>query len=232
MFCPTCGNEIPNGAEFCPSCGAKISSSTHDNMKETIKKAADLASNSAKTLGNKVNEATDGKAGLFAQTAQDKAKETAKNFSADMKQAMSDKDPKGFFTKNKYRNSKIIAVIILAIIIVSSLFSGGKKQYEIAEKAAYVNTASLSDVKKVKSTNVELVGYNPETKGYTILVSVKADSTYGSECTMFQIVGLNKDYEITACKSAKSVIPSNKKEEKDYIKMATEEFKASSLKLK
>ena len=25
MFCPQCGNELPNGAKFCPKCGRSVS---------------------------------------------------------------------------------------------------------------------------------------------------------------------------------------------------------------
>lgn len=125
MFCPSCGKEVPEGAGFCPSCGAKIQESSSTGLKSKFQKVTDTVTNSAKSVGERVNEATDGRAGQFAQTAQAKAKETARNFSADIKQATQDKDAKGFFTKNKYRNTKIIAGIVVILIILGSLFGGG-----------------------------------------------------------------------------------------------------------
>ncbi len=124
MFCPNCGKEIPEGAGFCPSCGGKVPGSTSDTMKDTLKKASDAVTSTAKNAGKRVNEATNGKAGEFAQTAKGKAKETAQNFTADIKQATQDKDAKGFFTKNKYRNTKLIAGLVVLFVVLGSIFGG------------------------------------------------------------------------------------------------------------
>ena len=164
MFCPNCGKEIQDGVVFCPSCGNKVLGTSSDAMKDKIKKATDFASNSAKSFGNKVNEATDGKAGQFAHTAQDKAKETVQNFSADVKQVVKDKDAKGFFKKNNYRNVKIVAGIIIVLILLGSVF-GGKKggggllgggNAEIAQNYAvehYSSTNVIDSVKFMKETD-------------------------------------------------------------------------------
>ena len=73
---------------------------------------------------NAVNEATNGQTKKYAE----KAKETAKGFTDDVKQVAKDKDTSNFFTKNKYRNVKIIAVVLIAVFLLSSLLGEDKRR--------------------------------------------------------------------------------------------------------
>ena len=157
MFCTNCGKEIPERAGFCPSCGSKVPGSTSDTMKDTLKKASEAVTSTAKNAGKRVNEATNGKAGEFAQTAKGKAKETAQNFTADIKQATQDKDAKGFFTKNKYRNTFIIAGVIVLFIVIGAIFSNNEKGNDTNQdngKGASASIEKNSDRKNTKRKNV------------------------------------------------------------------------------
>ena len=101
---------------------------TADNMRGAVKKATDTVSNTAKTIGVKINEATGGKASEIVQTAQEKAKETARSYSADVKQAVDSKDVKSFFTKNRFRNAYIsLGIIVVLIFVFSKIFGGSSK---------------------------------------------------------------------------------------------------------
>lgn len=100
MFCSQCGAELPDGAKFCPNCSAKVSVSGDKSLKDKVSKVAGTVTESAKSIGDKVDEATDGKAKEFAG----KARATAQDFTNDIKQSVRDKDAKNFFTKNHYRN--------------------------------------------------------------------------------------------------------------------------------
>ncbi len=125
MFCTHCGKSIENNSKFCPYCGSGLSASGTENVKDTLKKTAGAVADSAKIIGNSVNEATNGQAQKYAE----KAKETAKGFTDDVKQVAKDKDASNFFTKNKYRNVKIIAVLLIAVFILGSLFGGDSSNY-------------------------------------------------------------------------------------------------------
>ena len=35
MFCPNCGEELPDGSKFCSSCGEKISDATSTNTQKS-----------------------------------------------------------------------------------------------------------------------------------------------------------------------------------------------------
>ena len=120
MFCSQCGAELPDGAKFCPNCSAKVEVSVDKSLKDKVSKVAGTVTESAKSIGDKVNEATDGKAKEFAG----KARETAQDFTRDVKQTVKDKDAKSFFTKNHYRNSIIIAVAVVLIVLLGNLFKG------------------------------------------------------------------------------------------------------------
>ncbi len=129
MYCTRCGKEIKNNSKFCPYCGNGLPASGTENVKDTLKKTAGAVVDSAKVIGNSVNEATNGQAQKYAE----KAKETAKGFTDDVKQVTKDKDASNFFTKNKYRNVKIIVVLLLAVLLISSVFGGGSKNEELAK---------------------------------------------------------------------------------------------------
>lgn len=147
MYCSHCGNQIKNDSKFCPYCGGSLSSSDIGSAKEALKKTAGAVMDSAKAIGNSVNEATGGQAQKYAE----KAKETAKGFTDDIKQVAKDKDTSNFFAKNKYRNVKILAVLLVAIIILGSMFSGKSKGEKMAED---VVSATFSDC-EIKSVTKE-----------------------------------------------------------------------------
>ncbi len=230
MFCIKCGSELPDNADFCPNCGNRVEVNSKGDIKEKLTKAAKTVSSSAKSVGEKINEATNGKAQAFAG----KAKETALDFANDVKQTTNDKDSKGFFTKNKYRNTKLIVGLVIILIFLSSIFSSkdNQKGFREAEKQAYESVTLLSDVEKAKSSDIELVGYNPDTKGYVIIISVKAKTTYGSDGTLFYMAGIDKNGNVTSLKAAKSVIPSTKRGEKEVIAVLKDIMREEGFKLK
>lgn len=144
MFCKYCGNQVEDNSKLCPFCGKDLSPLNADSVKDTLKKATETIVDSAKTIGNSVNEATDGQAQKYAE----KAKETAQEFVSDIKQVAKDKDTSNFFTKNKYRNIKILAVLLIVIIILGALFdSEGKK--EIMAKNVVIETFPNAVIKSV-----------------------------------------------------------------------------------
>ena len=232
MFCPNCGKEIPEGAGFCPSCGGKVSGSTSDTMKDTLKKASKAVTSTAKNAGKRVNEATNGKAVSFAQTAKGKAKETAQNFTADIKQATQDKDAKGFLTKNKFRNTKIIAGIILVVLIFSIFSGGGNGKFKNVEDKSRAFTSALTDVKKVRSSDIELKAYEPNSKGYMLWVSVDFTNTDGENGTALYLIAIDKDGNITSSDPVDIILPQNKSKLKQDIKDAKDFVKSKGMKIK
>lgn len=147
MYCSHCGNQIKNDSKFCPYCGGSLSSSDIGSAKKALKNTAVAVMDSAKAIGNSVNEAT----GEQAQKYAEKAKEMAKGFTDDIKQVTKDKDTSNFFANNKYRNVKILAVLLIAIIIPCSMFSGKSKGEKMAED---VVSATFSDC-ELKSVTKE-----------------------------------------------------------------------------
>lgn len=128
MFCSKCGKQIEDNIKFCPYCGGKVISSNANNIADTVKKATDTAVNMAQSAKSIANEATNGQAEKYME----KAKETAKNFVEDARQVAKDKDTSNFLTKNKYRNLKIIAVLLVAIFLIGALFTGNDSNEQIA----------------------------------------------------------------------------------------------------
>lgn len=147
MYCTHCGKEIEDDAKFCPYCKKELTASGGTDTKEMLKKTADAVMNSAKVIGNSVNEATNGKAQVYAE----KAKETAKEFKDDVKQVAKDKDTSNFFTKNKYRNVKIFAVLFVAVFLVSAILGGESKEEKMAKN---IVSASMPDAKIKSVTKV------------------------------------------------------------------------------
>lgn len=147
MYCTRCGKEIKNNSKFCPYCGNGLPASGTENVKDTLKKTAGAVVDSAKVIGNSVNEAT----GEQAQKYAEKAKEMTKGFTDDIKQVTKDKDTSNFFAKNKYRNVKILAVLLIAIIILCSMFSEKSKGEKMAED---IVSATFSDC-EIKSVTKE-----------------------------------------------------------------------------
>ena len=144
MYCTQCGKLIKNNSKFCPYCGNGLSASGTENVKDTLKKTAGTVVDSAKVIGNSVNKATNGQAQKYAE----KAKETAKGFTDDVKQVAKDKDASNFFTKNKHCNVKILAVLLIAIIILGSMFNGESKEDKMA-KDVVSSTFSNCEIKSV-----------------------------------------------------------------------------------
>lgn len=153
MYCTHCGKQIEDNSKFCPYCGGGLSSSDTGSAKEALKKTAGAVMDSAKAIGSSVNEVTNGQAQKYAE----KAKETAKGFTDDVKQVAKDKNTSNFFTKNKYRNVKIIAVLLIAIILISGIFGGGSSDFredmakqiaveEVKDNLSEPDTAKFSDV--------------------------------------------------------------------------------------
>lgn len=126
MFCKFCGKPIEDYTKFCPYCGKELSTTDRNDAKEVLKKTAGAVMDSAKVIGNSVNEATNGQAQKYAE----RAKETAKGFTEDVKQVAKDKDASNFFTKNKYRNVKILAVLLVAIFLLSGILGGASDDNE------------------------------------------------------------------------------------------------------
>ena len=147
MYCVHCGKRIGDNSKFCPYCGKGLSASDTGSTKEALKKTDGAVMDSAKVIGNGVNKATDGQAQKYAE----KAKETAKEFADDMKQVANDKDISNFFTKNKYRNVKILIIALIAIVILGSMFSGKSKGEKMAED---IVSETFSDC-KIKSVTKE-----------------------------------------------------------------------------
>lgn len=141
MYCTHCGKQIENNSKFCPYCGGSLSSSDTGSAKEALKKTAGAVMDSAKAIGNSVNEATSGQAQKYAE----KAKETAKGFTDDVRQVAKDKDTSNFFTKSKYRNVKIIAVVLIAVFLLCSLL--GEDKGEKMAKNTVLATFSNCDIK-------------------------------------------------------------------------------------
>ena len=159
MYCMHCGKQIEDNSKFCPYCGGSLSTSDTGSVKEALKKTAGAVMDSAKAIGNSVNEATGGQAGKYAE----KAKETAKDFTDDVKQVARDKDTSNFFTKNKYRNVKIIAVMLIAVFLLSSLFGGGSKGEKMAK-----DIVSASCDCKIKSVTEVAKNSNADTYIYVV----------------------------------------------------------------
>lgn len=141
MYCTHCGKQIEDNSKFCPYCGGSLSSSDIGSAKEALKKTSEAVIDSAKAIGNSVNETTDGQVQKYAE----KAQETAKGFTDDVKQVAKDKDTSNFFTKNKYRNVKIIAVLLIAVFLLSSLL--GEDKGEKMAKNTVSATFSNCDIK-------------------------------------------------------------------------------------
>jgi hypothetical protein len=121
MFCSKCGKEIQEDAVYCPNCGAEIHNDGKNNTKKSLDEALGSVSKKAKDIGDRINEATYEQREEYTK----KATETASDFINDVKQVKSDKNVANFFTKNKYRNSIILAALLVIIIIISNVLSGG-----------------------------------------------------------------------------------------------------------
>lgn len=144
MFCKYCGKKIEDNSKFCPYYGKELLISGTENAKDILKKTTATIVDSAKTIGNSVNEATNGQAQKYVE----KAKETAQGFVGDVKQVTKEKDTSNFLTKNKYRNVKIIAVLLIAIILISGIFNGESKEEKMA-KDIVSSTFSSCEIKSV-----------------------------------------------------------------------------------
>ena len=152
MFCSKCGKQIEDNTKFCPHCGNKITSSNMGNIADSVKKATDTALNMAQSAKNAANEATNGHAEKYVE----KAKETAQSFVNDAKQVAKDKDASNFLTKNKYRNLKILAVLLIAVVLVCAIFIDGDSNEQDAILAVEARihqsypTAEISNAKVIE----------------------------------------------------------------------------------
>ena len=57
MFCPNCGKELPDGADFCPSCGKPVEGSGANTVHEAFEKASAAAETLAGQAMDAVNSA-------------------------------------------------------------------------------------------------------------------------------------------------------------------------------
>lgn len=196
MFCTHCGKSIEDNSKFCPYCGNELSTSGTENVKDTLKKTAGAVADSAKVIGNSVNEATNGQAQKYAE----KAKKTAKGFTDDVKQVAKDKDASNFFTKNKYRNIKILAVLLIAIILISSLFGGDASDFreDFAKQLAVEEVKdSLSVPDSAKFSSIKIIDQAKTDGGdvYGIIMTVDAKDKMGQSqkvnCAL--IISLNNN---------------------------------------
>ncbi len=214
MFCAKCGTEIPEGAGFCPACGTKIA------------------------VGEEIFDSDKGyNADSIKEGGQDvkaNATSTVTEVSSAIKSVVHDKNVKGFFARKRFRNTKILLVFVLIAIVLVAIFNRqpNNKGFKEAEKQAFEGTGWLEDVEKPKSSKIELVGYNKDKELYTLLISVEAKTTYGSNGTLYFLGGVSKEGEVTYLKAAKSIIPTDKKECKDFVSMMKDMFKEQGLKIK
>lgn len=116
MYCTHCGKQIDESSKFCSYCGGKVANSN---------------------MGNATNEQV--------QRYAEKAREAAKGFTDDVKQVAKNKDTSNFFTKNKYHNVKIIAVVLIAVCLLTSLL--GEDKGEKMAKNTVSATFSNCDIK-------------------------------------------------------------------------------------
>lgn len=178
MYCTHCGKQIEDNSKFCPYCGGTLSTSDIGSAKEALKKTAGAVMDSAKAIGNSVNEATGGQAGKYAE----KAKETAKGFTDDVKQVAKDKDTSNFFTKNKYRNVKIIAVVLIAIFFLSGVFGGGSSDFreDMAKQLAVAEVKdSLNEPDTAKFSNITIIDQFKTDGGDVYIVSMTFEAKDG-----------------------------------------------------
>lgn len=196
MFCTYCGEQIENNSKFCPYCGKELSISGTDNAKDALKKTTATIVDSAKAIGNNVNEATNGQAQKYAE----KAKETAQGFVGDVKQVAKDKDTSNFFTKNKYRNVKIIAVLLIAIILISGIFDGESSDFreDLAKQIAVGEVKdNLSAPDTAKFSNIEIIDQFKTDGGdvYIVTMTFEAKDEIGQSQKMncALIIGLTNN---------------------------------------
>ncbi len=172
MFCSKCGKEIEEGMKFCPNCGAEIHNNNgKSNTKRTLNEAFGTVSKTAKDIGGKINEATYEQREEYTK----KAKETASDFINDVKQVKNDRNVANFFTKNKYRNSIILAAFFIILIIFSNLLSGESSDWTselpkfhgenpsmgLALKELYSNDSKFEAAKtSIEYLNFDYMGIN------------------------------------------------------------------------
>lgn len=188
MFCSKCGKKLENSTKYCPYCGNEVT--------DTVKKATDTAVNLAQSATNALNEATNGQAQKYAE----KAKETAQGFVGDVKQVAKDKDTSNFFTKNKYRNLKILAVLLIAIILLSGVFGGESSNFreDIAKQIAVEEVKdNLSVPDTAKFSNIEIIDQFKTDGGdvYIVTMTFEAKDKIGQSQKMncALIVGLTNN---------------------------------------
>lgn len=146
MNCTYCGKQIEDNSKSCPYCGNALSASDTESAKEALKKTAGAVMGSVKAIDNSVNTATGGQPQKYVEPA----KELPKSPADVVKQVVQDKNTSNFFTKNKYRNIKIIAVLLVAVFLFSFLL--GKD-----ENAKQAKDAVFADVSADTKCNIKSV---------------------------------------------------------------------------
>lgn len=139
MFCAYCGKEINDSACFCPFCGNSVSGSNAENGEKEIYKTDNLTKNFEETVGDNIDkpivDKIDDKAVKDTiQKMTKKVTNSAKDFTNDIKQVTQDKNAANFFTKNKYKNTKIlIAIVFIVIVLIGGLGQFGKPGAEVRD---------------------------------------------------------------------------------------------------
>ena len=201
MFCQKCGKQIEDNTKLCPYCGGKVINSNTNKIADTVKKATDTAVNMAQTAKNAANEATNGQAEKYME----KAKETAQSFAEDVKQVVKDKDTSNFLTKNKYRNVKIIAVLLVAVFIIGALFNSDSNEQTAIDAVRVRIYQSYPSVEVSNAKVIEKDGHGR----YLVLVDVEDSNEHGYA---IGAVVINSDDEILT-----SIYPYRDKSEKKSV---------------
>lgn len=156
MFCHNCGKELQDGDKFCTYCGKNqklydeaeegklINDSNNDTIqrytnkaKEAAQEVAVTAVSSAKALGEKINDVTDGKTNVYATMV----KSTAQDFANNVQQATQDKNASNFYKKGDIKY--IIFGLIMVCLLMLKIFGGAdySKELEQATKMGKSHSA-------------------------------------------------------------------------------------------
>ncbi len=157
MFCPNCGQQIPDQAKFCPSCGAPIIrpagsfSEKMDNAKKAVNEAADTAAGVLNEAADSVSEAADKAADAAEQamgTAKEKLNDAAdsvdaavKEFETDFENNFNGNQPQGSGTLLPLRTDRSLLAYVLLSIITCGIYG----YYFIFTVARDINTACEDD---------------------------------------------------------------------------------------
>ncbi|WP_027407167.1 zinc ribbon domain-containing protein [Anaerovibrio sp. RM50] len=220
MFCHNCGKEIADGINFCPYCG-KTQEVSNKIMNNEPSGAVDNTLSSAKNIGNQVKAVVEDKAQAYV----DMAKETAQDFVNDVQQVTKDKDTDNFFKKNNNRNTKIILVIAMAMVILFMLFGGNPKGSNEAIKIAEEHVTYYNDVTKLYGSDIDLVGKKDGESFLLITVNTK---TKDKDKMYHYIARVSDKGEVLKIKATST--SSDQEHRKEVIKLYREAMKKDGYK--